>query len=234
MSDRELSPRALANRAARRAAAGALAAELGHELQAPLNLFRLLAERLAKGQAPDAEDISLLLDELGRLGKINARLRELSRSALAKAEWSLDELLQQALSCSAAASNLQPPLEIELGAMPPRLLCDKELLGRALAELIDNAIEARETRAGVRFEAAETPALCVWDDGAAPLLPTATASAFGATTRPGAAGLGLTMALRIARAHGFLLHLQRHGAVTEARLSFPLRDLRGLVTKGAG
>lgn len=234
MSARELSPRALASRATRRAAVAALAAELGHDLQAPLNLFRLLAERLAKGQTPDAEDTSLLLEELERLAKINARLRELSRAPLTKVECPLSQVLQQALACSALAASVDPPLEIELGDAPPQLLCDAELLGRALAELIDNALEARETRAGVRFAAGETPALCVWDDGAAEPLSTAAACAFGATTRPGAAGMGLTMAHRVARAHGFRLDLQRHGALTEARVWFPLRDLRGLVTKGAG
>ena len=234
MTESDLHSRALAARAARRAAVASLAAELGHDLQAPLNLFRLLTERLTKGQTPDGEDISLLQQELERLARINGRLRELSRVPLTKIECSTTQVLEAALACSFAAQGVQPALELELGDASQRLVCDPAVLGRAVAELIDNAIEARAARAGVRFETGAAPAICVWDDGASPPPATAEATAFGVSTRPGAAGMGLTLALRAARAHGFGLDLRRHGAVTEARLLIPLRELKDLVTKGAG
>src|ERR1041384_2670687 len=71
-------------RASRRTAAAALAAELGHDLQGPANLFRMATERLARGEPLDAEDIDLWTEELERLARLNARLRELSRTAPSK------------------------------------------------------------------------------------------------------------------------------------------------------
>lgn len=102
-------------------------------------------------------------------------------------------------------------------------VCDKELLGQALRELCDNALEAKATRAGVRFQAGPAAGFCVWDDGPGFSLDVQRALAWGVTTRPQAAGLGLTVALRAARAHGFDLELRRAGELTEAWVLIPAR-----------
>ena len=209
-------------RTERRAAAGALAAELGHELQGPLNLFRLSTERLARGETLDAEDVSLLQEELSRLSRLSARLRDLARASLQKATCSLRELVELAL----AGPQPFPDLELELATGDGvSLLCDKALLSRALRELIDNAVEAKALRAGVRFEPGPIPGICVWDDGAGFSLDTDAAQAWGVTTRPAAAGLGLTLALRAARAHGFNLQLRRVPPRTEAWLLIAARPV---------
>lgn len=206
-------------RADRRVAAGALAAELGHELQGPLNLFRLSVDRLARGEALDQEDVSLLQEELERLSQLNARLRELARTPLHKTACSPRELTALALTSRPAAD-----LEVDV---PDTvwLRCDTQLLSQALGELIDNAVEARAARAGVRFEHGPVPGFCVWDDGDGFSLDTQRAQAWGVTTRNGAAGLGLTMALRVARAHGFNLELRRVPPHTEAWLLIAAADL---------
>jgi signal transduction histidine kinase len=204
-------------RLARRAALGALAAELGHDLQGPLNLFRSTTERLERGEPLDAEDASLLREELERLSGINARLRALSRVTMNRERCTPGQLLARALS-----SDLGPPppsLDVDLSAAGDfELQGDPALLARALRELVDNALEARRERAGVRFERAEVPCFCVWDDGEGFELEAGAAMRFGVTTRDGAAGLGLTLALRAARAHGFRLEFLRRAALTEARL----------------
>jgi signal transduction histidine kinase len=110
-------------------------------------------------------------------------------------------------------------LELELEATPTlSISCDLSLLAQALRELIDNALESRAARAGVRFRTAEPMGWCVWDDGPGFELDPTQAMSWGVTTRPGAAGLGLTLALRAARAHGFSLELRRSAELTEAWL----------------
>ena len=204
-------------RAERRAVAGALAAELGHDLQGPLNLFRLCTERLARGETLDQEDVSLLQEELARLSHLNGRLRELSRTSLNKVACSPRELVALALA------GRQTPSDVEVDATDAvSVRCDPQLLSLALRDLIDNALEARATRAGVSFQHGAAPGFCVWDDGEGLSHATPSPQAWGVTTRPGAAGLGLTLALRVARAHGFNLELRRVPPRTEAWLLIPL------------
>jgi signal transduction histidine kinase len=212
--------------AERRLAAGALAAELGHDLQGPLNLFRLNTERLTRGETLDAEDLSLLGEELERLSRLNARLRELARVSGQKVACTPRQLVDLAL----AGRQATPELELETND-DVSLVCDPTLLSQALRELLDNALEAKHTRAGIRFELGQTPGFCVWDDGAGLTLSTETALGWGVTTRPFAAGLGLTLALRAARAHGFDLELRRIPPRTEAWLLVPARALTAQAVK---
>lgn len=209
-------------RVERRTIAGALAAELGHDLQGPLNLFRLNIERLARGEALDEEDVSLLREELARLSLLNGRLRELAKASLLKVACSPRELVALAL----AAHPTPPELEIDV-ADAVSFQCDAQLLSHALRELVDNAVEARAARAGVRFEHGAVSGFCVWDDGEGFSIDPQRAQAWGVTTRPGGAGLGLTVALRAARAHGFNLELRRIPPRTEAWLLIPSAELRG-------
>jgi signal transduction histidine kinase len=217
-------------RTARRAAVAALAAELGHDLHGPTNLFRLAADRMERGERLDAEDLSLVREELARLSALSARLRQLAQQPLVKQPWAPQVLVQQALGARARA--LDPALELELPA-PDRctIHCDAALLGLALSELIENALAARARRAGVRFAVDDRPSFCVWDDGPGFEQGEGAALAWGASTKPGAAGLGLTIALRAARAHGFGLHITRAAGLTEVRLSIPAREVQAGTTK---
>lgn len=208
-------------RALRRTALGTLAAELGHELQGPLNLFRSAKERLERGTALDTEDLALLSEELERLSGLTARLRELARRAPLKTEISARELVEAALHWPPLDQS-GPDLELELDAAASvRLSCDVELLAGAVRELIDNALEACESRVGVRFQMSAVPGICVWDDGPGLSVDVARAMAWGMTTKPAAAGIGLCVALRAARAHGMSLHLERTATLTEAWLRIP-------------
>lgn len=208
-------------RFARRAAAGALAAELGHDLQGPLNLFRSMTERLERGQPLDAEDAALLREELERLSRLSARLRELARHQLTRSEHTPGDLLARALALSPPVRADAAGLELELeGSASVTIRCDASLVARALREVIDNALEARRARAGARFEAGAIPAWCIWDDGDGFVQEPGQAARFGVTTRPAAAGLGLTLALRAARAHGCSIHFERTDGLTRVRWSF--------------
>jgi signal transduction histidine kinase len=211
-----------ARRAERRLAVGALAAELGHELQGPFNLFRLNADRLARGEALDEEDFSLLAEELERLARLNRRLRELARVPGDQSACTPRMLVALAQVGSSAELEIDVPDDVSLR-------CDRLLLSHALRELVDNALEAKATRAGIRFEAGSAPGFCVWDDGPGFTLSVESALAWGVTTRPFAAGLGLTLALRAVRAHAFELALRRTNERTEAWVSMPAHALTSLV-----
>jgi len=204
--------------AERRLAVGALAAELGHDLQGPLNLFRLNTERLARGETLDEEDIGLLGEELERMSVLGKRLRELARVSGQKVGCTPRQLVDRALGGTALELETEVPEGVTI-------VCDPALLSQGLRELIDNALEAKATRAGIRFVAGESPGFCVWDDGEGLTLSTEAALAWGVTTRPFAAGLGLTLALRAARAHGFDLELRRVPPYTEAWISIPAQQL---------
>jgi signal transduction histidine kinase len=216
-------------RLTRRALVGSLAAELGHDLQGPLNLFRLMTDRLERGQPLDAEDAALLREELDRLSRLSARLRELARLPLSRDAHSPRRLVEQALALAPALSGV----ELELAGSEAVLVNgDELLLARALRELLDNAVEARRERAGVRWEPGAAPCLCVWDDGDGFASEPGQAARFGVTTHAGAAGLGLTVALRVARAHGFRLEFSRASGRTEARLWFTASGRIERVTGG--
>lgn len=182
-------------------------------------------DRLERGDLLDAEDVALLREELERLTRLNARLRELARTSLQLRPCSARELVELALvGLPHGELLIDVPSEQSLE-------CDAGLLSQALRELLENALEARSARAGIRFEASGARGFCVWDDGPGPALGGNAALAWGATTREGAAGLGLTLALRAARAHGFDLQLRRAAPLTEAWLLLPARELlRGQVT----
>jgi signal transduction histidine kinase len=203
-----------------RAALGALAAELGHELQGPLNLFRLATDRLALGERLDGEDVDLLREELERLSRVTARLRDLSRSTVTRTGASPAQLL--------AAAGIEPEPELELAVDATcSIECDPDLVGLALRALLENAKAARAQRCGIRFSVAKDRCgFCVWDDGAGFALEVERALAWAVSTKPGAAGMGLTLVLRVARAHGFALELDRSAGRTEAWLLIPARALQ--------
>ncbi len=212
------SPRTL-----RRAAVGALAAELGHDLQGPLNLFLSAVERASRGDPLDQEDLALLREELAGLKDLGGRLRRLALRSLHARPSQPSELVERALGYLPALSRTS--LALELTSWDDvRLTCDDELMSLALAELMDNALHARTARAGVRFTRGEAASgFCVWDDGQGFPQGPVDSLRWGESSREGALGLGLSVALRAARAHGFELKIQRRDALTEVWLSIPAR-----------
>lgn len=208
-------------RARSRALLGALAAELGHDLQGPLNLFRLALDRVERGHPLDHEDLEGLREELERLARLNGRLRGLARERREKSQASLDELLELALVFTADTADLR----VESTACAQSISCDAELVALALSELLKNALEAKASEAGVQLVLGERTGYCVWDDGPGFSSAFEEQLAWGVSTRPGAAGLGLTLALRAAKAHGLTLESRRQAARTEVWLLIPQPEL---------
>lgn len=212
-------------RAHRAAATRALAAELGHEIQGGISFFRLMAERLNRGQQLDAEELTALAEELERFSALSGRLREFARIPLTRSHHTPRAVLEAA--CLLATPSARPlPLELAFeGENDVLLSCDINVLAQGLAALIDNALEAKATRAGVTVTSGESVSVCVWDDGPGFEQGAHAALRWGVSTRPGALGLGLTLALRSARAHGFSLEHEREPGRTLATLRVPARDV---------
>ena len=218
--DRQSSPQP--SQRSRRAVLGALAAELGHDLQGPANLFRLTIERVRAGASLDADDLLMLDEELARLSQLTSRLRALAQCPLQRARCAAQDVMRAALGQADSAGSFD--LDLDSGKTC-QLHCDRQLLGLALAELLDNASAAKASRAGLRFSATGKSGFCAWDDGAGFAVDSARALGWGVTTKPGAAGLGLTLALRAARAHGYNLEITRQGSLTEVWMLIPAREI---------
>lgn len=203
-------------RTERRAVFGAFAAELGHDLQGLLNLLRVASARLAAGKALDADELEAVGEEIERLAGMSARLRALAQGGGTLEQVSARRLVESALEGRATRlPERELVLELPAGA---ELHCNALLVGLALGELLDNALEARRSLAGVRYVAGANAGFCVWDDGPGFELDTAEALAWGISTKPQAAGLGLTLVLRVARAHGYRLEVLRRAERTEVWL----------------
>lgn len=199
-------------RSERRAVFGALAAELGHDLQGPLNLLRMARGRLSGGQALDQEELAALGEEIERLAELSVRLRALARTTGQREPTSARALVEEALAArDCTAFVLDVPSEAELHG-------DRVLLALALRELIDNALDARRRLAGVRYVLGEHGGFCVWDDGPGFELDADAALGWGTSSKPDAAGMGLTLVLRVARAHGYRLEVTRRNELTEVWL----------------
>lgn len=188
----------------------AVAAEVAHELMAPINYFRSLLDRYAKDDPLDEEDIDIAREEIARLEGLLATLRRLAAHRLDRKPVSLEDLLRPFAA---------PPWDaLELAIDPRvRLSCDERRLILALQALAENALAARGAagRAGIAWRRGEKgPELCVWDTGPG----FSTAPRFAVSDEPGRAGLGLTVARRTVRAHGWKLEIEREADTTRAAI----------------
>lgn len=191
----------------------AVAAEVAHDLMAPLNYFRMLVERSARGETPDREDLEIAAQEITRLEALLGTLKRLAANRLARAPLSLAELVTR----FDAPAWRKLEIAIDPGV---RLSCDGPRLGIALEALAENALYAagESGAAGIEWTGAS---LVVWDTG--PGL--RESPAFAVTNDPERAGLGLTVARRTVRAHGWKLELERRADRTSAAILVRPEDI---------
>jgi signal transduction histidine kinase len=208
------------------------AAEASHELRTPLTVLRAEIEELAGRDGGSGPAARALASVDGLIGLVEALLW-LSRSqapldAEARALVNVPDLVRDHAGSVAAA---YPRHTVEVDA-PDELLvqADERLLGRAIANLIDNA--CKHSRAAGRVaiavtEVAEDIVVAVSDDG--PGVPAELRERiFEPFFRGGAAraetdgfGLGLPLASTVARAHGGTLTLATAPAGSRFVLRLP-------------
>jgi signal transduction histidine kinase len=206
------SSRARLVQAERVAAWRAMAPHLAHELKKPLFPIQLSVETLRRALERGSVDAAFLRDtsdavlgELRSLNRVIDAFTEVARLPPPRlAPTDLNEVVEHVLALYAARAGA---VQIERLAEPiPRVSGDADLLGRALGNLVANALEAMpeggvlrvRTRAapeGVAMDVEDTGPGIREEDRARLLTPYF-------TTKPGGTGLGLAIVQGIVSDHG--------------------------------
>jgi signal transduction histidine kinase len=214
--------RAPASAARERLAAALLCAEVGHDLAGPIRFLGDIVRGLARGEAPSEEEIAIAREELARLERLVARVRKGRSEAVVLAATSLDTLVARAIEAShtdLASRNIVPRVDVAPGL---RVEADVDLAALGVAELVRNAAAAAPVGGEVCVEARACGvgiALDVVDDGPG-VDDAARTTLFEplAALRAGGRGLGLAVAVRAARVHGWNIEYAREAGRSRFRI----------------
>ena len=218
---------AQAERAARLAELGSVAAGLAHEIRNPLNSlnlnFQLLEEELAdrRGTLPRGRLLALTRAEIARLDRLVGDFLAYARPApLEPGEVDAAGLLadvRELLAPELAAAQVEVAIEIAPGMRP--LAADRERLRQVLINLVRNAAQAMEGTPSPRrlwlraSQTARESRLEVEDCGPG-VVEEDRERVFELfhSGRKGGTGLGLAIARRIVEAHGGWIGVERGSA----------------------
>ena len=208
------------------AALGRVAAGVAHEIRNPIAAMRLRAENaLAGDPARLRPALQASLDGIGRVDRLVAEMLAMSqRRTPVLTQVDVASFLQDraaVLSEQAASAGIEVELEVAAGTAR----FDAELVGRAIDNLLLNALQHTPPNGRILLSAWEETAslhIAVADTGPGvdPALRYRLFEPF-ATGRPDGTGLGLAIAREMAEAHGGQLGLAERpgfGAVFELRL----------------
>jgi len=207
--------------------------DASHELRTPVTIARGHLELLRREQ-PDAPELEVALDELGRMERIVERLLLLAKSeqqGLVFQEIDLEAFLSDLFIRWSEVAPRSWRLDVDLAG---RLLADPEGLRNALDALLENAVKYTDPGDTVALSAHADGAggvvIEVSDSGsgvppeALPRIFDRWARADGARTRErGGAGLGLAIVAAVARAHGGRCSVRPLARGTAFRLHLPVR-----------
>lgn len=207
--------------------------DASHELRTPVTIARGHLELLRREQ-PDAPELEVALDELGRMERIVERLLLLAKSEQAGfvfEEIDLEVFLSDLFIRWSEVAPRAWRLDVDLAG---HLLADPEALRNALDALLENAVKYTDPGDAVALAAHADGAggvvIEVSDSGsgvppeAVPRIFDRWARADRARTRErGGAGLGLAIVAAVARAHGGRCSVKPLPRGTVFRLHLPVR-----------
>lgn len=201
---------------------------VSHEFRTPLTSLRQLSEMLSKGRIPtedlrqksydilsrESERLQRLVESLLDFGRIEARAFRYHFEDLDPAKF-VDDVVAEFREKAAAQGY---SVELELAAENPRIHADREALGLALRNLLDNAVKYSPACRNVWVETARERGLLairVRDQGIG--IPAAEQKEIfkrfvrGSSSRAAhvqGTGIGLAMALHIIKAHDGEIRLE--------------------------
>ncbi len=208
--------------AQRKAAWADVARRIAHEIKNPLTPIQLSAERLKRRYSreitSDVEGFAQCADTIVRhVGDIGRMVDEFSTFArmpapVMKSE-SLERIVREALVLQRVASR-HIDFQVEIADPDLRALCDRRLIGQALTNLLQNAVDAVAMRPGAHivkvqlFAEGHNAVLRVIDDGIGlPDTDRAKLMEPYVTHKTKGTGLGLAIVRKIMEDHGGQLDL---------------------------
>ncbi len=223
------------------AAVGELSAVIAHEIRNPLAVIKNASSALRRPNL-ETSDRSTLLDildeETDRLNRVMHDLLAYARPITPTLEpLVVDSLIAEALEYSDETLRSQSiAIELDFDNSATQLFGDRELLRRAIRNVVENAAQAMPEGGvfRVRTEAtsiADIPAIAIvledTGEGMDTIVRKKARDPFF-TTRSTGTGLGLAIVDRVIRNHGGMLELEaQHGAGTRVTLILPIQpDLR--------
>lgn len=216
-----------ATRDDKRLTLGLLSAELSHEIAHPLQFFRGVLRRSARGALPE-DDVEIGGEEIARLERLLASLRSLEPAPMHRAPVAVVKPVARALVLLREALS-DKTLTHQVDVAPSTtVLADHDALVQVFANLLRNAAQAAPPRGRVGVSAAPSPdgglIIDVWDDG--PGVPEHLVDTLfhrWVTThrRDGGSGLGLSVAQKIVYGLGWTLEYLREGHLTRFRITVP-------------
>ena len=202
-----------------------IAAEIADEVRCPVNFFRSVFHDASAGQVLDAEEIEIGAEEVDRLDRLAGELRRLANRKLERSVVPMREIVQRALT---TLTDELSGTRVIVSVGQDRVKCNAALLSLVLVHIILNASDAvaGSGTIGVSWTIAQDGArLVIWDTG--PGLKGDPAMMFRPwfTTKPSGGGMGLTIAHRILRSHGWSIDVTRRDDKTLFTVTVPLSDI---------
>jgi signal transduction histidine kinase len=206
---------------ARRRTARLIAADVAHDLAAPVRFFEDLLQQLTRGRPIEPEDVSITSEEVARLRRLLRTMRELEFRGAIPTPTRVRPVVEEALRGTIAAPQSRVPVEISDTLV---VRAEAASLRLAISCLLSNAERVAGDRAiGIAaYHHKEGNHLEVWNEGDVPsdAVINACFRPWGAL-RPDGSGLGVALAARLARSFGWrLTHVVREGR-TRFRLEIP-------------
>jgi two-component system nitrogen regulation sensor histidine kinase NtrY len=223
--------------AQRKAAWADVARRIAHEIKNPLTPIQLSAERLKRrfGReiTSDAEGFAQMADTIVRhVGDIGRMVDEFSTFARMPApvmrSESLERIAREALVLQRVATP-QIDWSVDIDGADIRAECDRRLIGQAITNLLQNAVDAVGMRAGAHqvrlhvYRDGADAVISVTDDGVGlPETDRARLAEPYVTHKPKGTGLGLAIVRKIMEDHGGRLELDAAPGGQGARVSLHL------------